>query len=101
MLCHACHVQVRRDFPYCLTCGTLRKGAKVNQFAAPELRWGDHVVPITAPETTVGRTGETDVTIDDPSVSRRHARIIRDSEGFHVEDLSSLNGTSVRTGTGF
>jgi putative peptide zinc metalloprotease protein len=100
MLCRECHVQVRKDFPYCLSCGALRKGAKVSDFAAPELRWGEHAVPITAPDTSVGRTDETDVTIDHPSVSRRHARIVRDAEGFHVEDLGSLNGTAVHDGAG-
>src|SRR5689334_20859713 len=100
MLCHACHVQLRRDFPYCLSCGTVRRGAKVNRFAAPELRWGEHAVPITAPDTTVGRGEDADVTVDDPSVSRRHARIIRDADAFYVEDLGSLNGTAVRTGDG-
>lgn len=100
MLCRACHIQVRKDFPYCLACGTLRKDAKVNRYAAPELRWGEHAVSITRPETTVGRTDETDIVLDHPSVSRRHARIVRDSAGFHVEDLGSLNGTAVRSGAG-
>ena len=29
MLCHACHVHLRRDYPYCLHCGTIRKRVKV------------------------------------------------------------------------
>lgn len=36
-----------------------------------------------------------DVVVDDPTVSRRHARVIRDGRGFHVEDLNSANGTRV------
>lgn len=36
-----------------------------------------------------------DVVIDDPTVSSRHARVIRDGRGFHVEDLNSSNGSRV------
>jgi hypothetical protein len=41
MLCHACHVHLRGDYPYCLKYETLREGAKLTQFAAPELHVGD------------------------------------------------------------
>lgn len=95
MLCHACHVHLRRDYPYCLSCGTLRKGAKVDHFAAPELRHGDQVFPLVKPVTTVGRTSDNDLILDDPSVSRRHARITRTAAGFVIEDLDSFNGTTV------
>jgi putative peptide zinc metalloprotease protein len=95
MLCHACHVHVRRDFPYCLKCGTLRKGAKLTQFAAPELRVGERTYPLVRPITTIGRSAENDIVLDDESVSRRHARITRGPEGFAVEDLDSFNGTTV------
>jgi putative peptide zinc metalloprotease protein len=96
MLCHSCHVRVRRDFPYCLSCGTLRKRAKVHAFAAPELQWDGGSVAIVRPETTIGRRDDNDVTIADPTVSGRHARIIRTATGFEVADLGSTNGTSVR-----
>lgn len=95
MLCHACHVHLRRGYPYCLSCGTLRKGAKVAGFAAPELRYGDQVYPLIQPVTTIGRTSDNDLILDDPSVSRRHARITRSPAGFVVEDLDSFNGTTV------
>ncbi len=42
---------------------------------------------------TVGRSQENDITVNDPNVSRRHARISRADEGFVVEDLGSTNGT--------
>jgi hypothetical protein len=41
----------------------------------------------------VGRTQENDIVINDPNVSRRHARISRSDNGFVVEDLGSTNGT--------
>jgi len=44
----------------------------------------------------VGRTGFSTLEIDDPSVSRRHARIYRTPEGEYIlEDLGSTNGTMV------
>jgi putative peptide zinc metalloprotease protein len=97
MLCQACHVHVRRDFPYCLHCGTLRKGARVAQHDAPVLRFDapERRVALTAPTTTVGREPDNDVVVDDPSVSRHHARITRTAGGFHIEDLGSSNGTAV------
>jgi DNA-binding winged helix-turn-helix (wHTH) protein len=43
----------------------------------------------------VGRDRDADVRIDDPSVSRRHARIVVDGDGVALEDLASKNGTRV------
>ncbi|MET9895665.1 FHA domain-containing protein [Streptomyces sp. NPDC006465] len=98
MLCHACRVHVRRDFPYCLYCGTLRRGATPTSYAAPHLRGVDDptlLVPLTGPVTTLGRGADSDVVLPDGSVSRRHARIVRTESGFRIEDLDSFNGTAV------
>ncbi|MGW0883902.1 FHA domain-containing protein [Streptomyces sp. NPDC002671] len=98
MLCHVCRVHTRRDFPYCLRCGTLRRGAAPTAYAAPQLRGLDDpalLVPLTGPVTTLGRGADNDVVLADGSVSRRHARIVRSSEGFRIEDLDSFNGTAV------
>lgn len=98
MLCHACRVHVRRDFPYCLRCGTLRRGAAPTAFAAPRLRGVDEpglLVPLTGEVTTLGRGADNDVVLSDVSVSRRHARVVRDASGFRIEDLDSFNGTAV------
>jgi len=46
--------------------------------------------------TSVGRAPESDVFLDDVTVSRRHAQIMRRPDGsFSVSDLGSLNGTYV------
>src|SRR3954462_3435736 len=43
---------------------------------------------------TIGRSPDATVMVDDPGVSRLHARIRRgQSGGFEVEDLGSKNGT--------
>jgi pSer/pThr/pTyr-binding forkhead associated (FHA) protein len=43
----------------------------------------------------VGRAPSADVRIDDPRVSRLHARIEMRDDGVYVEDLGSRNGTLV------
>ncbi len=47
-------------------------------------------------ELILGREqGSADLVIDDPGVSRRHARVLVDNGGVIVEDLGSSNGTYV------
>ena len=43
--------------------------------------------------TTAGRHPDSDIFLDDVTVSRRHAEIERTTEGFVVRDVGSLNGT--------
>ncbi len=45
--------------------------------------------------TTAGRHPESDIFLDDVTVSRRHAEIRRRDDRFFVRDLGSLNGTYV------
>ena len=44
---------------------------------------------------TVGRHPDSDIFLDDITVSRRHATFTRTSDGHTVADLGSLNGTYV------
>ena len=46
-------------------------------------------------KVTAGRHPESDIFLDDVTVSRRHAEFRRTSEGFEVADIGSLNGTYV------
>lgn len=43
--------------------------------------------------TTIGRDAECDVNLPHPSVSRRHAQIVRQQTGYFVQDVESINGT--------
>ncbi|GIG61256.1 hypothetical protein Lfu02_56280 [Longispora fulva] len=101
MLCHACHVHLRRDFPYCLRCGTLRTGVRITEYEAPHLRHAGRAYPLDREVTTIGRAGDNDLVIDHPSVSRRHAHVARTPDGYAVEDLGSFNGTGVADQTLF
>lgn len=43
----------------------------------------------------VGRRDDSDIVLDDVSVSRRHAMAVPEGDGVVIEDLGSLNGTYV------
>lgn len=45
--------------------------------------------------TLIGRLTDCDITLDDASVSRRHARIRREGQDYVIEDLRSTNGVRV------
>ncbi|HZO49163.1 MAG TPA: FHA domain-containing protein [Gaiellaceae bacterium] len=45
--------------------------------------------------TLIGRTPECDIFLDDVTVSRRHAELLREGDRFTIRDLGSLNGTFV------
>jgi pSer/pThr/pTyr-binding forkhead associated (FHA) protein len=51
--------------------------------------------PLTSGRTLVGRSPDCDVFLDDVTVSRRHAILIRGEGGFVIEDQGSLNGVFV------
>ena len=42
---------------------------------------------------TLGRSPDNDIVIDDPSVSREHARLSNENGRYYIEDLGSMNGT--------
>jgi len=58
---------------------------------AGELR----TIPLTREWTRVGRSLAADVRFDDPTVSRRHALIVRQPDGVRLLDDRSLNGVFV------
>ena len=45
--------------------------------------------------TLIGRQPESDILLDDITVSRRHAEVIKTASALIVRDLGSLNGTYV------
>jgi predicted nucleic acid-binding Zn-ribbon protein len=55
-------------------------------------------VALTREWTRIGRSLAADVRFDDPTVSRRHALVVRQADGVHVLDDRSLNGVFVNGG---
>jgi hypothetical protein len=47
------------------------------------------------PVTTIGRHPDSDVFLDDITVSRRHVQLEKDDQGYVLRDVGSLNGTYV------
>ena len=45
--------------------------------------------------TTAGRHPDSDLFLDDITVSRRHAEIVQGADGYEIIDVGSLNGTYV------
>jgi pSer/pThr/pTyr-binding forkhead associated (FHA) protein len=45
--------------------------------------------------TSAGRSPQSDVFLDDITVSRKHAEFRRHEDGFYIHDLGSMNGTYV------
>ncbi len=48
---------------------------------------------LNAEQTTIGRSPDCDIFLDDVTVSRRHAVVSRKNGELMIEDLGSLNGT--------
>lgn len=51
-------------------------------------------IPLLA-QSTIGRSRENDVTLDDAVISAQHARLTWNGRGWVIEDLNSTNGTFV------
>jgi|YNPMSStandDraft_1061717.scaffolds.fasta_scaffold34382_1 hypothetical protein len=51
--------------------------------------------PLEKAEIFIGRDLSNDIVINDPEVSRRHARLFVQGTSYVIEDLGSTNGTSV------
>ncbi len=53
--------------------------------------------PMEQPSITVGRASDNQLSLDEISVSRRHARLTVESSRLMIEDLGSANGTFIGT----
>ena len=124
MYCSNCGTNLPTDANFCPACGTAAQRPTVDQAqttAAISLPEGeDHdlgEVPELAPGTgmlvvvrgpsagarflldrevvTIGRNPDADLFLDDVTVSRNHAEILRTERGLVLEDRSSMNGTYV------
>ena len=55
----------------------------------------EQTFPLREPVATVGRDEQSDVQLEEPLVSRNHARIERREGVFYVQDVASTNWTRV------
>jgi DNA-binding winged helix-turn-helix (wHTH) protein len=59
------------------------------------LLWNERVLPLVDGENVIGRDPSCGVWLDQPGVSRRHARMSVTGDVAKIEDLGSTNGTFV------
>ena len=59
------------------------------------LSWDGHSQRIEGQRAVLGRSRDCDVQIEDANVSRRHAELRREDDGFWIVDLDSTNGVEV------
>lgn len=57
---------------------------------------GRRRIPLEPGETIIGRDPGATVFLDEPGISRRHARIVISGDGATLEDLGSKNGTHLQ-----
>ena len=117
--CSECGFQNPEFANYCARCGSLLREEAADETtlsytpedeaeeAAPRIedlegpalvvragggRAGEHFL-LERERTTIGRSPDCDVFLDDVTVSRHHAVVVRDAARFVLEDQGSLNGT--------
>lgn len=91
------YVRTVHGFGYAF-CGSAEEARDAVSFGPPRKRsfWilgAGKRTALEVGETIVGRDPGAGLFIDDPSVSRRHARIVVTEDGATLEDLGSKNGT--------
>jgi len=98
--CPVCGTENSPTEKYCGDCGFLLASTpgevgEVGEVAPqPKLIASDREHLLKSGENTIGREG-TDVLLEDPTVSRRHALLVMEDGKCFIEDLGSTNGTSV------
>jgi hypothetical protein len=121
--CPECGFQNQEAANYCSKCGALlvkdEGGAETTQTYTPDEiadedgpldeiaaegpalvvrsgggRAGEYFSP-QGDRTTIGRSPDNDIFLDDVTVSRKHAVLVQSGVELKIEDLGSLNGTFV------
>ena len=86
-----------QDLPGSSDNATIRLG-EIGEHAVLVIRSGDLTgsrFTLSKDVTQIGRHQDSDILLDDITVSRHHAEIIKTSKSLLVKDLGSLNGTYV------
>jgi pSer/pThr/pTyr-binding forkhead associated (FHA) protein len=120
-VCPNCGAGVTPQMKFCPECGTrLDQGQTTASYAPAFEEGGEEAPPVAGIDgaalieldqvegtagrrmhdikdetVTVGRSPESNIFLDDVTVSRKHAEIERGERGYRIRDVGSLNGTYV------
>jgi len=90
------YIRTAHRFGYAF-CGTATTQTDAPAAAAHRpscwLEWNRKRIPLAVGEHVIGRDPDVEVSFDDSTVSRRHARLLVTAEGTVLEDFGSKNGT--------
>src|SRR6266540_3600552 len=75
---------------YCPECGF--QNPEAANYCSGGGRAGE-TFPLDHERVTIGRSPDCDIFLDDVTVSRRHAVVMKSDSGLAIEDEGSLNGT--------
>lgn len=110
LACPTCGSEAPRDANFCATCGAELPGDSERTQSHPMVVVGSDEIPMVVVtrgpnagsrfalgpgETRIGRHPDSEVFLDDVSVSRHHAVIARRGDLAVLRDVGSLNGTYV------
>lgn len=90
-------VDPMQDLPGPSDNATIRLG-DIGEHAVLVVRAGDLTgsrFTLSKDVTKIGRNQDSDILLDDITVSRRHAEVLKTSKSLIIRDLGSLNGTYV------
>lgn len=92
------HIKATRPIPVLRSGKRSRGNAKEVPFGKLVIIYGDYAgreYRVGPTRVLIGRTDQCDITINDSSVSRKHASIESKDGRFLLQDLKSTNGTQV------
>ncbi|HEX6711166.1 MAG TPA: FHA domain-containing protein [Rubrobacter sp.] len=119
-VCPECGAEVSASMKFCAECGTKldmgqstvsyapsfgedgepvtsagAEGAALIELDQVEGTAGRRMHDLSDEVVTVGRGQESNIFLDDVTVSRKHAEIVHGNSGYRIRDVGSLNGTYV------
>src|ERR687893_589892 len=95
MHCPECGFVNTEGSNYCQKCGAFLADVTQehdNTTAAWQL---GETGPVEGERMRIGRSPDAEIFLDDVTVSRNHALLVRRRDGLYIDDLGSLNGTYV------